>query len=249
MAAFGAKAVGVLPIALNNFVPICSCKVHERLQPTLIPTDQPLAAETPAHPDPYEPDALKLLIAAQQLKALAEMQAALEALRAVRADAIRQRAQGKVVHADLPIARLTKAIRQIMVLQQEICGLRDTQKRVPRRLQGERKQSEAKRQVKAALEAAKRAMPKAKQPISRAGNPPYSPVFDDRPEEPHERKRRRLARTALSGLAGHGRHLAAMDPDRRQGAAGVDALAQPQLAGPALCHRARSRHVRDSRRR
>ena len=127
----------------------------DALPPKHIASDRPLAEETPEHPDPYEPDELKLLVAEQQLKALAELQEiAMEELRAVRAHAIRERAQGKAVHADLPITRLTKAIRQVMVLQQEICGLRDTQKRELRRLQVARKTAEARRQVKDAVEKA-----------------------------------------------------------------------------------------------
>ena len=48
-----------------------------------------------------------------------------------------------------------------------------------------------------------------------------------------------------AGLARDRRHAAALDPDRRQDQAFADTLAQPRLAGDALRHRARARHLAD----
>ena len=57
-----------------------------------------------------------------------------------------------------------------------------------------------------------------------------------------------LAGALLSAMARHRAHAAAVDADRRQGAAGADAVAEPRLARAALRQRARPRHVADPHR-
>src|SRR5438046_7978877 len=89
----------------------------------------------------------------------------------------------------------------------------------------------------------------APKPLSRHGHDqPYSSwPFDNPPStgEAHGRPRRRLAGSALCRLARDSRNIAALDPDRGQGPAGADALAEPWLAGPTLRDRARAWHVAD----
>src|SRR5215467_3948293 len=55
--------------------------------------------------------------------------------------------------------------------------------------------------------------------------------------------RRRLASIELAGLAGHRRHAASMDADRRQGAHGVHPDAEPLVAGRPLRDFARADDV------